>query len=78
MVEAYCLISTEPNTTSEVFKNVEDLNGVVSAEAVTGSYDLVVRVETDSFEILTETVFSEIRSVDGVTSTSTLTVVEIE
>ncbi len=78
MVEAYCLISTEPDMTPTVFKTVEDLKGVVSAEAVTGSYDLVVRVEADSFEILTETVFNEIRSIDGVTSTSTLTVVEIE
>jgi len=78
MVEAYCLISTEPDMTSTVFDKVKDLDGVVSAEAVTGSYDLVARVETDSFEVLTETVFSEIRSIDGVTSTSTLTVVEIE
>lgn len=78
MVEAYCMVSTEPGKEKEVFDEVDGLEGVVSVEAVTGSYDLVARVETDSFETLTETVFSKIRSIDSVTSTSTLTVVELE
>ncbi len=78
MVDAYCLISTEPGMASDIFEEVEDLKGVVSVEAVTGSYDLVARIETESFELLTETVFSKIRGIDGVTSTSTLTVVDLE
>lgn len=78
MVNAYCLISTEPGKASEIFEKVKELEGVNSVEAVTGSYDLVARIEVDSLELLTETVFSEIRSINGVTSTSTLTVVDIE
>lgn len=78
MGDAYCLISTKPGTASEIFEKVEELKGVVSIEAVTGSYDLVARIETESFELLTETVFSKIRGIDGVTSTSTLTVVDLE
>lgn len=77
MVDAYCLISTDPGKSSDIFEEVEDLEGVVSVEAVTGSYDLVARIETESFELLTETVFSKIRGIDGVTSTSTLTVVDL-
>ncbi len=77
MVDAYCLISTKPGEASDIFEEVEDLDGVVSVEAVTGSYDLVARIETESFELLTETVFSKIRGIDGVTSTSTLTVVDL-
>ncbi len=77
MVDAYCLISTEPGRASDIFETVKDLKGVVSVEAVTGSYDLIARIETGSFELLTETVFGEIRGIDGVKSTSTLTVVDL-
>lgn len=78
MVKAYSLISTEPGTTSEVFEKVEDLKGVKSVEAVAGPYDIVARIEVDSLEKLTGTVFGKIRSVKDVTNTTTLIVVELE
>lgn len=78
MVDAYILISTEPGTAREIFEKVKVLKSVKTVEAVTGSYDLVAKIEADSLETLTETVFSKIRGLSGVTSTSTLTVVEIQ
>lgn len=78
MVSAYCLISTEPGRASEIYKKVGSLDGVNSIEAVTGAHDLVARVEVDSMEKLTEIVFSKIRGINGVTDTSTLTVVDLE
>lgn len=77
MVNAYSLISTEPGMTSEIFKEVRDLEGVKSVEAVAGPYDIVARIEVDSLEKLTGTVFGSIRGIGGVTSTTTLIVVEI-
>lgn len=76
MVDAYILISAEPGTARDIFEKVEELDLVKSVEAVTGSYDLVAKIRADSLEKLTETVFSKIRGLKGVTSTSTLTVVE--
>ena len=78
MVEAYILISTEPGTAQEIFENVKEVKNVKTIEAVTGSYDLVAKIEADSLESLTEIVFSKIRGLSGVTSTSTLTVVDFQ
>jgi len=77
MVSAYSLISAEPGKTSEVFKKVKLMEGIKKAEAVAGPYDIVARIEVDSLEKLTKSVFGDIRSIPGVTNTTTLIVVEL-
>jgi DNA-binding Lrp family transcriptional regulator len=77
MVKAYSLISAEPGKTTEVFKKLKALDGVKSAEAVAGPYDIVARIEVDSLEKLTKAVFGDIRGILGVTNTTTLIVVEL-
>ena len=77
MVNAYSLISAEPGKTAEVFRNVKAIEGVKTAEAVAGPYDIVARIEVDSLEKLTKAVFGEIRGIAGVTNTTTLIVVEL-
>ncbi|KXA94974.1 hypothetical protein AKJ65_02920 [candidate division MSBL1 archaeon SCGC-AAA259E19] len=78
MVRAYGLISVEPGKSSEIFKKVEDLDGVETVEAVAGPYDIVTQIEVDSLEKLTSTIFGKIRGIEGVTSTTTLIVVGLE
>lgn len=78
MVNAYSLISAEPGMTSQVFEKVSEMEGVQSAETVAGPYDVVARIEVDSLEKLTGTIFGKIRGVEGVTNTTTLIVVELE
>jgi DNA-binding Lrp family transcriptional regulator len=77
MVNAYNLISAEPGKTAEVFRRVKALEGVKKAEAVAGPYDIVARIEVDSLEKLTKAIFGDIRSIPGVTNTTTLIVVEL-
>ncbi|KUO41230.1 MAG: Lrp/AsnC ligand binding domain-containing protein [Candidatus Hadarchaeum sp.] len=77
MVNAYSLISAEPGKTAEVFKKVKLIEGVKKAEAVAGPYDIVARIEVDSLEKLTKAIFGDIRSIPGVTNTTTLIVVEL-
>lgn len=77
MVNAYSLISAEPGKTAEVFKRVKTLEGVKKVEAVAGPYDMVARIEVDSLEKLTKAIFGDIRSIPGVTNTTTLIVVEL-
>lgn len=76
MVSAYSLISSEPNMTSKIVEEVRGMEGVKSVEAVAGPYDVVVRIEVNSLEKLTGTVFGEIRGIEGVTNTTTLIVLE--
>jgi len=77
MVSAYSLISAEPGKTADVFRRVKTLEGVRKAEAVAGPYDIVARIEVDSLEKLTKAIFGDIRSIPGVTNTTTLIVVEL-
>jgi DNA-binding Lrp family transcriptional regulator len=77
MVKAYSLISAEPGKTAEVFAKLKTAEGVKSTEAVAGPYDIICRIEVDSLEKLTKTVFGEIRGIPGVTNTTTLIVVEL-
>ena len=77
MVNAYSLISAEPGKTSDVFKRVKTIDGVKRAECVAGPYDIIARIEVDSLEKLTKVVFGDIRSILGVTNTTTLIVVEL-
>ena len=78
MVKAYSLISTDPGLTPEIFRKVEELEGVQSVEAVAGPYDIVAQIEVNSLETLTGTVFGKIRGIKGVTSTTTLIVVGLD
>ena len=77
MVKAYSLISAEPGRTAEVFREIKRIEGVKIVEAVAWPYDIVARIEVESLEKLTKTVFGDIRGVRGVTNTTTLIVVEL-
>ncbi len=77
MVNAYSLISAEPGKTADVFRKLKAIEGVKKAEAVAGPYDIVARIEVDSLEKLTKAIFGDIRSIPGVTNTTTLIVVEL-
>ncbi|MBO0877005.1 MAG: Lrp/AsnC ligand binding domain-containing protein, partial [Pseudonocardia sp.] len=48
MVQAYILIQTEVGKASAVAAEISGLAGVVSAEDVTGPYDVIVRAEADT------------------------------
>lgn len=78
MVSGYSLISVEPGRISEIHEKVKGLEGVTTVESVAGPYDLVARIEADSLEKLTGTIFGNIRGVEGVTRTTTLIVVDQE
>ena len=51
MPTACSLISTEHGKVSEVLKKVRRVKGVRQAECVTGPYDIVARMETDTMMI---------------------------
>ena len=73
---AYSLISAELSKLAEVLNKVRKVKGVRLAECVTGPYDIVARIEAETMEDLTRAAFVELKSIEGVTSTVTLIVVE--
>ena len=76
-VAAYVLIQTEVGKAARVAGEVGKLSGVVSAEDVTGPYDVIVRAEAESVDDLGRMVVSRIQMVEGITRTLTCPVVNL-
>ena len=77
MVRAFVLIQTEVGQTGRVAEEVGAIEGISSAVAVTGPYDLIAVVEAASIDALGKMVVSRIQDVKGITRTLTCPVVHI-
>jgi DNA-binding Lrp family transcriptional regulator len=76
-VHAYVLILTDVGKAADVTRQVRALEGVVTAEDVTGPYDVIARVEADSVDLLGKLVVSHVQRIDGITRTVTCPVVNL-
>ena len=77
MVEAYVLIQTEVGKAAQVATEVDKIDGVKSAQAVTGPYDAVVHATADDVDALGKLVVAKIQAVEGITRTLTCPVVKL-
>jgi DNA-binding Lrp family transcriptional regulator len=76
-VSAYVLIQTEVGKAASVAEAVGNIEGVTTAEDVTGPYDVIVRVESATMDDVAKTVVSRIQMVDGITRTLTCPIVHL-
>ena len=76
-VQAYVLIQTEVGKAAQVAAEVRKIEGVTSADDVTGPYDVIVRAEARSIDALGQLVVSRIQAINGVTRTLTCPVVHL-
>jgi DNA-binding Lrp family transcriptional regulator len=76
-VSAYILIQTEVGKAAQVAEQVAGIDGVVSAEDVTGPYDVIVRADAKSVDELGKLVVSRVQLIDGITRTLTCPVVHL-
>jgi DNA-binding Lrp family transcriptional regulator len=76
-VTAYVLIQTEVGKAAQVADQVARIEGVVSADDVTGPYDVIVRAEASSVDELGRMVVSKVQLIDGITRTLTCPVVHL-
>ncbi|MGH9103070.1 MAG: Lrp/AsnC ligand binding domain-containing protein [Acidimicrobiales bacterium] len=74
---AYVLIQTEVGKAAQVASEVSLIAGVVSADDVTGPYDVIVRAEAGSVDELGKMVVSRIQLIEGITRTLTCPVVRL-
>lgn len=70
-VKAYILVDTASVRTTNILASLKSLSGVRSAEAVSGPHDIVVVVETADLQSLGDMVLTKIRTIEGVTKTTT-------
>jgi DNA-binding Lrp family transcriptional regulator len=76
-VSAYILIQTEVGKAADVAAAVGQIAGVVSAEDVTGPYDVIARAEADDVDQLGQMVVSKVQLISGITRTLTCPVVRL-
>ncbi|NHN54473.1 Lrp/AsnC family transcriptional regulator [Calidifontibacter sp. DB0510] len=77
MVQAYILIQTEVGKAQSVAADVAAIAGVVTAEDVTGPYDVIARIEAGTVDELGKLVIAKIQDVRGIARTLTCTVVHV-
>lgn len=76
-LSAFILVEVEGDHTKSAYKTIQRISGVKSAYTVSGNYDLIVQVEAEDMEALSDLLLSKIRAVDGVTKTNTCFVLNV-
>ena len=76
-VRAYVLIQTEVGKAAAVAAEIGALEGIVSADDVTGPYDVIATAEADSVDDLGKMVVSRVQMIEGNTRTLTCPVVNL-
>lgn len=77
-VDAYILIQTQVGKAAAVAAAVRTVAGVLSAEDVTGPYDVIVRATATSVDELGKLVVARVQATEGITRTLTCPVVNID
>jgi len=76
-VHAYVLVQTDVGKAADVTRFMREIDGVVSAEDVTGPYDVIVLIQAPSIDEVGRLVVSQMQRIDGITRTVTCPVVNL-
>ena len=77
-IAAYLFIETSQGKARSIAREVSQISGVKTANSVTGPYDVIVYVETESINVLGDFIVSKIQSIPGVLRTLTNVVIDAE
>jgi len=73
---AFVFVNVEAGREKEVLENIKKIPEVKASYLVYGVFDIIVMLESDTFEKLREMVIKKIRQLDKVSSTMTMIVME--
>ena len=68
---AFILIETQVGRANQVVQALRSLHGVVNADVVTGSFDVIVLIEVDTMGAMAELVTGQMQGIRGVLRTIT-------
>ncbi len=75
METLYLLVEIEVGKLDEVLRRMKAVPGVTEVQAVTGPFDLIVKVQAPHINEALDTVVHKIRRIPGIKSTETLVTV---
>ena len=73
MITAFVLISTVPTKEHEVYDALCKVKKIIELYSLFGEYDLIAKIEAQDPDELIQIIINEIRALDGVADTKTLT-----
>jgi DNA-binding Lrp family transcriptional regulator len=78
MPTAFVMVNCDLEIESEqkAINKLKNVQGVIDVNEVTGVYDIVVKITSDTLESLKEIITRDIRTIDVIRSTMTLIVIE--
>lgn len=76
-VHAYVLVQTDVGKAADVTRLIREIEGVVSAENVTGPYDVIALLEAGSIDEAGRLVVAKLQRIEGITRTVTCPVVNL-
>ncbi len=77
METLFLLVETEVGRLEEVVRRLHAVPYVVEVEAVTGPFDIIVKVQAPQINLALDTVVQRIRRIPGIKATETLVSVGI-
>jgi DNA-binding Lrp family transcriptional regulator len=72
MPTAYILINSILGKEEEIIKQISQIKQVREVRGTYGVHDIFVKIQTDSVDEMNNTITSNIRKINGITSTVTL------
>ena len=72
MVTSYTLARVEHTKDNIVYDKINGLSEVKEVITTYGEYDMIIKVEVESLDALDNFVFSKLRVIEGIESTTTL------
>jgi len=76
MATAYVLINCELGSEESIIQELKNLDGVIEVHGTFGAYDILVKIESPTVEVLRETITLKVRKIDQIRSTLTLMGIE--
>lgn len=77
-MQAYVLLNCDLGSEESTIAKLKNVNLVKEVWGTFGAYDILAKLESNSNEILSNTIFTKIRHLDNVRSTTTLLTIDEE
>ncbi|MEM3397055.1 MAG: Lrp/AsnC ligand binding domain-containing protein [Thermoplasmata archaeon] len=77
MESVYVLIETDSGALENVVAELRKRAGVKEVNAITGPFDVIVKIETEHITEALQTIVHDIRKIKGVKSTETLVCIKL-
>ena len=71
-VKAYVLVVTDPGATKRVYDTLIAIKGVTEVHEVMGPYDIIVELDVPTLVDVPPILSTQIRTIDGIQSTTSL------